>query len=80
MPVDSAAMASSESRGLVLLALTANVAIAVLKFVAAAISGSTAMLSEGFHSVADSGNQLFLLRGTATSRFGPTVRFPFGRG
>ena len=38
------------------------------------------MLAEGFHSVADSGNQLFLLRGTRASRFRPSVRFPFGRG
>ena len=73
-------MASSESRTVVLLALIANSIIAVLKFVAAAISGSSAMLAEGVHSVADSGNQLFLLRGTAASRFSPSVRFPFGRG
>ncbi|MEE9297446.1 MAG: cation diffusion facilitator family transporter [Acidimicrobiia bacterium] len=73
-------MASSKSRVLVLLALTANSLIAVLKFVAAAISGSAAMLAEAFHSVADSGNQLFLLRGTAASKFRPTVQFPFGRG
>jgi cation diffusion facilitator family transporter len=73
-------MASSDSRILVLLALTANSLIAVLKFIAAAISGSAAMLAEAFHSVADSGNQLFLLRGTAASKFKPSVRFPFGRG
>lgn len=62
------------------MALAANVGIAVVKFVAAAVSGSAAMLAEGFHSVADSGNQLFLLRGTRASRFRPSVRFPFGRG
>jgi cation diffusion facilitator family transporter len=62
------------------MALAANVGIAVVKFVAAAISGSAAMLAEGFHSLADSGNQLFLLRGTRASRFRPSVRFPFGRG
>ncbi len=73
-------MASGESRTLVILALIANSLIAVLKFIAAAISGSTAMLAEGFHSVADSGNQLFLLRGTSASRFRPSARFPFGRG
>jgi cation diffusion facilitator family transporter len=73
-------MATSESRVLVLLALAANSAIAVLKFVAAGISGSSAMLAEGFHSVADSGNQLFLLRGASASRLAPSVRFPFGRG
>jgi len=73
-------MAAGESRVLVLLALTANSLIAVLKFIAATISGSTAMMAEAFHSVADSGNQLFLLRGTAASKFRPTVQFPFGRG
>ncbi len=71
---------ATESRTLVLLALVANAGIAVLKFIAAAISGSSAMLAEGFHSVADSGNQLFLLRGTAASRYAATVRHPFGRG
>ncbi len=74
------ALATSESRVVVLLALGANIAIAVIKFVAAAISGSAAMLAEAFHSVADSGNQLFLLRGTAASRFIPSVRYAFGRG
>jgi cation diffusion facilitator family transporter len=56
------------------------VGIAAVKFVAAAISGSAAMLAESFHSLADCGNQLFLLRGTRASRFRPSVRFPFGRG
>jgi len=64
----------------VVLALVANVFIAAVKFVAAAISGSAAMLAEGFHSVADSGNQLFLLRGSAASHLRPSVRYPFGRG
>lgn len=73
-------MSSSESRVLVLLALVANAGIAVMKFVAAFISGSTAMLAEGFHSLADTGNQLFLLRGAKQSHLAPTVRFPFGQG
>jgi cation diffusion facilitator family transporter len=73
-------VAGSESRVLILLALAANSAIAVIKFIAAGISGSTAMLAEAFHSVADSGNQLFLLRGASASRFEPSVRHPFGRG
>ena len=73
-------MAATESRVLVLLALVANSAIAVIKFIAAFISGSTAMLAEAFHSVADSGNQLFLLRGSAASRFEPSTRYPFGQG
>ncbi|MEN8235827.1 MAG: cation diffusion facilitator family transporter, partial [Actinomycetota bacterium] len=71
---------AAESKKLVLLALVANSLIAVTKFIAAAISGSSAMLSEGIHSVADSGNQLFLLRGHAASRFEPSVQHPYGRG
>jgi cation diffusion facilitator family transporter len=71
---------ASESRTLVLLALVANAIIATIKFIAAFISGSAAMLSEGVHSVADTGNQLFLLRGTAVSRYAPDVRHPFGHG
>jgi len=38
------------------------------------------MLAEGFHSVADTGNQIFLLRGNAVSRWAPDVKYPFGRG
>jgi cation diffusion facilitator family transporter len=71
---------ASESKRIVYLALTANVGIAVTKFVAAAFSGSSAMLSEGIHSLADSGNQLFLLRGHAASRYDPSVQHPYGRG
>jgi len=71
---------ASESRRLILLALTANALIAVTKFVAAGVSGSTAMLAEAVHSVADTGNQLFLLRGDAVSRYRADVTHPFGRG
>lgn len=63
-----------------MLAFTANLLIAIMKFFAAAISGSAAMLAEAFHSVADTGNQVFLLRGTAASKFKPSAQFPFGRG
>jgi cation diffusion facilitator family transporter len=71
---------AAESKRLVILALVANVGIAVTKFVAAAISGSSAMLSEGIHSLADSGNQLFLLRGHAVSRHDANVQHPYGHG
>lgn len=70
LSLQSTAMAT-ESRKLVILALIANAIIAVIKFIAAGISGSSAMLAEAFHSVADSGNQLFLLRGTAVLRATP---------
>ena len=71
---------AAESKRLVILALVANAAIAVTKFIAAAISGSSAMLSEGIHSLADSGNQLFLLRGHAVSRHDASVQHPYGHG
>lgn len=71
---------ASGSRRLIYLALIANGAIAVTKFVAAGISGSTAMFAEAIHSVADTGNQLFLLRGDSVSRYAATVTHPFGRG
>jgi cation diffusion facilitator family transporter len=71
---------ATESKRLVILALVANAGIAVTKFVAAGISGSSAMLSEAIHSVADTGNQLFLLRGHAASRYDASVQHPYGRG
>lgn len=71
---------ASESKRLILLALSANALIAVTKFIAAGVSGSTAILAEAVHSVADTGNQLFLLRGEAVSRYKADVTHPFGRG
>jgi cation diffusion facilitator family transporter len=68
------------SRSAVVAALLGNTAIAVAKFTAALITGSAGMLAEAFHSVADTGNQLLLLRGLAVSRRGRSVQHPFGRG
>jgi cation diffusion facilitator family transporter len=68
------------SRASVLAALAANSGIAVTKLVAAVISGSTAMLAEGFHSVADTGNQLMLLFGLRQSQKPPDEEHPFGHG
>lgn len=54
---------AGESQSVVIKALIANLGIAIAKFVAAGISQSASMLSEAVHSLADSGNQLFLLIG-----------------
>ena len=74
-------MSSSGSGKLVIYAaLAGNSLIAVTKFIAAAMTGSSAMLSEGIHSVVDTGNQVLLLYGLKRAKRPPDDRFPFGHG
>lgn len=59
--------------------MAANIAIGIAKFVGAYFSGSSAMLSEGIHSVVDSVNEVLLLYGLKQSEAGPDEQYPLGR-
>ena len=68
------------SKSVVLAALFANGAIAILKFFGFLLTGSAAMLSETYHSISDTGNQVFLLIGIRFSERSADRRHPFGYG
>jgi cation diffusion facilitator family transporter len=71
---------AKHSKVSVFAALIANLVIAAIKYIASAMTGSSAMLSEGIHSTVDSGNQLLLLLGMNRSKKPPDKIHPFGYG
>lgn len=73
-------MSTSGGTRAVIAALLANLGIAASKFVAFIFTGSSSMLSESIHSVADTGNQVLLLVGSRQSRREATLEHPFGYG
>lgn len=73
-------MSSSASTKVIFAALIGNTAIAITKFAAALMTGSSAMLSEGIHSLVDTGNQVLLLYGMKKAKRPASAEFPFGHG
>jgi cation diffusion facilitator family transporter len=68
------------TKKVILAALAANLLIAVVKFFAAWVTGSSAILSEGIHSLVDSGNQVLMIHGQRRAALPPDQEFPFGHG
>ncbi len=73
-------MSVGGSTRIVVIALLANLGIALAKLVAALVTNSGAMLAEAIHSFADSGNQVLLLVGASRARREPCDRHPLGYG
>ncbi len=73
-------MTNQSQRAAVAAAFLSNLALAILKAVAAAFTGSAAMLAETLHSIADMGNEALLWLGAVLARRPPDERHPLGHG
>ena len=73
-------MSAASSKKVIFAALIGNTLIAITKFIAATLTGSSAMLSEGIHSLVDTGNQILLLHGMRQAEKPASEKFPFGHG
>jgi len=71
---------AASSKKVIYAALIGNTLIAITKFAAATITHSSAMLSEGIHSLVDTGNQVLLLHGLKRAKRPADDEFPFGHG
>lgn len=71
---------AGSSKKAIYAALVGNSLIAITKFAAAVHTGSSAMMSEGIHSLVDTGNQVLLLYGIKRSNISASSEFPFGHG
>ena len=70
----------TSSKKVIYAALAGNCLIAISKVIAAVMTGSSAMLSEAVHSVADTGNEILLLYGLRRAKMPADNQFPFGHG
>ncbi len=71
---------AASSKKVIYAALIGNGLIAITKFIASVLTGSSAMMSEGIHSSVDTGNQLLLLLGLKKAKKPADKQFPFGHG
>lgn len=78
--MDVSESAHGESKVAVIAAVVSNLAIAVIKFIAAAMTGSSAMIAEGIHSLVDTGNGGLVLLGMKRSGLAPDESHQFGHG
>ncbi|MCP3674971.1 MAG: cation transporter [Gammaproteobacteria bacterium] len=71
---------SGSSKKVIIAALIGNTLVSITKFVAAYLTHSSAMFSEGIHSLVDTGNQVLLLYGLKQAKLPADEEFPFGHG